>query len=172
MHLPRISTSKRQKIRNKSGPSWRLFRVVARCKMRPAGPNRSSAPHSLKQIHGAQGTTEERCSAPHPCAGVDATRATAQLLSRRRSWPIPPANCAEAAHDRRKCVIRTRDKSFLSRPVCFKQLLVLVMPIISPKGCESSALEHFPSLRLWSLANIQPFRESQSVACLGCRGST
>ncbi|UKZ67343.1 uncharacterized protein TrAtP1_008504 [Trichoderma atroviride] len=91
------------------------------------------------------------------------------FYQRRRSWPIPPANCAEAAHDRRKCVIRTGDKSLLSRPVCFKHLLVLGLPIMAPKGCEikQALLRLFPSLRLCSLANIQPFRESLNVACLG-----
>jgi hypothetical protein len=136
--MPFSQNQHKQKTENPKQiePLLASFRVVARCKMRPAGPNRSSATRSLKQIHGAWGATEERCRAPHPCAGVDATRATSQLVSRRRSWPIPPANCAEAAHDRRKCVIRTRDKSLLSRPVCFKHLLVLVLPIIAPKGCD------------------------------------
>lgn len=57
-----------------------------------------------------QRATEERCRGPHPCTWCGRHTRYRAALSRRRSWPIPPANCAEAAHDRWKCVIRTGDK--------------------------------------------------------------
>lgn len=109
MHFPRNSTSKKQNPKQDDrDPPSALSRVVAaRCAPRAQSQQRAPFPGADPWSPGEQ--LRSAVAAPIPAPGVDATRYRA-ALSRRRSWPIPPANCAEAAHDRWKCVIRTGDK--------------------------------------------------------------
>jgi hypothetical protein len=83
MHLPRISTSKKPgKSKTKSSPSWRLFRVVARCEMRPAGCPQSQQrmPFPEADPWSPEQRLRSPVEAPIPAPVWNATGATWQLF--------------------------------------------------------------------------------------------
>lgn len=174
MHFPRNSTSQKTESKTNRDPPSALFRVVAaRCA--PRAPIAAARPIPWSRSMEPQRATEERCRGPHPCTWCGRHTRYRAALSRRRSWPIPPANCAEAAHDRWKCVIRTGDKlRFCLRLSVAKNKHLLVWCCCQSSLRAAANTGHASliplSLSLFgyaALANIQSFRESQNAACLG-----